>query len=535
MPEALSEVDRVRVLISDEVDESCVEIFQAGGCQTDYVPGMSADELLRRIGDYEVLIVRSRTRVTAAVLEASARLRIVGRAGAGVDNIDVGAATRRGVIVMNTPGGNTIATAEHTVALMLAMARNIPQAQESLRAGKWERNAFVGTELQGKVLGILGFGKVGSVVAARCSAFGMRILAYDPVQSPGIASHSGVELVGLEELLRQSDIISVHTPLTDETRGLLRRETFGLCKDGVRIINCARGGIVNEQALLEALESGKVAGAALDVFEEEPPRDRKLIGHPHVVSTPHLGASTEEAQEKVAAQIAGQVVAALQGKGADGAVNASIIRMAMRDEIRPYITLAECMGKILAQISDGPITALHVSHTGELPMEALHALSAAAVKGILGSVLSEPVNIVNAPLIARERGITVQVRHGGEGEESAQGFEVEVRSGSTSRKISGAVFAGDDIRITGMDGFRLEIKPEGHLLFYSNPDRPGMLASVSRLLAEANVNIAGLSLGRSAVGKKALTIISTDDPIPRDVLDKLSTVDGVADVKLVSL
>lgn len=525
----------MRALIADAVDPQCARILAAAGLDVDDAPGLPAGELKRRIAGAGVLIVRSQTMVTAELLEAAKDLRVVGRAGAGVDNIDVSAATRRGVVVLNTPGGNTISTAEHTMSMMLALARNIPEAHRSVKSGAWDRKAFVGTEMQGKCLGILGLGKVGAEVAKRAAAFGMKILAYDPAQSPESAARVGAALVDLGTLAGESDILTVHSPLLPETRGLIGKDLLAKCRRGVRIINCARGGIVDERALLDALNSGHVAGAALDVFEHEPPGISELVRHPNVVVTPHLGASTEEAQEKVAVQIARQVVDLLQGREVAGSVNAEVLRLSMKAELRPWLELAEKLGQMLAQMNEGTIRSVSVTACGDLLADALPALGAAVVKGILRRMLDEPVNELNAPVIARERGISVNTHQRSVDETYSQVISAGCRSERRLTTFSGTVFGSSDIRLIGLDEYRCEIRPEGHLLLYLNIDRPGMLARVSDILARAGINIGGLSLGRLDRGSQALTIIAVDSPVAPGQLREIASVEGVSDVKTVSL
>jgi D-3-phosphoglycerate dehydrogenase / 2-oxoglutarate reductase len=525
----------VTILITDNVDRQCIGILEGEGFRVEYHPGLPQGEILKLVAAADGLIVRSQTDVSAGVLEAGTNLKVVGRAGSGVDNIDVAAATRRGIIVMNTPGGNTISTAEHTVSMMLALARNIPQAHQSLRSGKWERSAFVGTELYGKTLGVVGLGKVGSEVSKRASAFGMKVVAYDPAQSAEMAGKANAQLVGLHDLLRQSDFITLHSPLIAETKGLIGPESLSICKYGVRIINCARGGIVDEAALLKALDEGIVAGAALDVFEHEPPVNSKLIQHPKVVVTPHLAASTGEAQEKVAIQIARQVADLLLGRGVSGSVNADSVSLGLKDELRPFLLLGEKLGRLVAQLKDGKLKSVTVSASGDPLREFLPALSAAVLKGVFERVLAEPVNYLNAPVIARERGIGVQLLQAEDQPLYAQVLSVRYRTEKESRTCSGTVFGDKDLRIVGIDGFRFEMKPDGHLILYSNIDRPGMLASVSSVLAKAALNIGGLSLGRFESGSKALTVVSIDTPAPDDVLREIALLDGVSDVKMITL
>lgn len=525
----------MKILISDRVGHRCVDILTGEGFTVDVKPELSPDQLKSVIGNYEALIVRSRTRVTADVLRCADRLKVVGRAGAGVDNIDVETATRRGIIVMNTPGGNTISTAEHTISLLLALTRNIPQANTSLKNGAWDRKKFLGAELFGKTIGIIGIGKVGREVAQRCLSFGMVVVGYDPVLSTEVALKLGIELVDMEDVLRRSDFITVHTPLNEETRNLLNEETLGKCKKGVRIINCARGGIVDEEALLKAIESGHVAGAALDVFAEEPPTNHRLIRHDRLVVTPHLGASTEEAQEKVAILIAEQLADVLKGRGFTGVVNAVSIQQAMKEEIRPYVTLAEKLGSLVAQLMQGKLRSLTVATCGDLLHQAAEILSAATLKGVLGHVLSEPVNYVNSPMLARDMGLNVSEKKERDGGNYTHLLTVEYETDRERRKFSGTVYGSSTIRLVDIDGFHFEVRPEGYLLFYSNIDRPGMLASVGSFLARANINIAGVALGRSAVGERALTVMNVDSDIPDSVIGQISSIEGVSEAKLVQV
>lgn len=526
---------KLKVLITDSVDEQCVEILKSQGIVVDYRPGLAVGDIKEAIVDASALIVRSQTTVSAEILAAGKNLKVVGRAGAGVDNIDVDAATRLGIIVMNTPGGNTISTAEHTMSMMMALARNIPHAHQSLVNGKWERKKFTGTELHSKTLGIVGLGRVGMEVAKRAQAFEMSIIAYDPLISTESASKLGIELVDLTTIYRRSDFITLHSPLTDETKYLLNGETLKQCKSGVRIINCARGGIVDEAALLVALESGHVAGAALDVFETEPPTNIRLLNHPSVVVTPHLAASTDEAQEKVALQIAQQIVDALTVGTVVGSVNADIIQMAQREDLRPYLLLGEKLGALIGQLKIGNLRRLEVSTGGEKLRGSIRALSAAVLKGLLDRAQFESVNYLNAPILARERGIGVDLTEREDHKAYTHVLGVRYETDLECREIDGAVFGSGDIRIVRIDQFRLEMKPEGHLLFYTNIDRPGMLSSVSTVLANRGINIAQLTLGRLEMGKETLTVVSTDTAVPDAVLEEVSAINGVSAARRIHL
>jgi D-3-phosphoglycerate dehydrogenase len=524
-----------RVLISDSVDRACVDVLRDEQCDVQNSPGISLEELKHQIIGFDALIVRSGTRVTAEVIEAGSRLKIIGRAGTGVDNIDVGAATRRGILVLNTPGGNTVSAAEHTVSLLLCLARKIPQAHGSLIGGSWERKQFVGTEVHGKTLGVIGLGKIGRGVAARCRGLGMIVIGFDPVLSPAAASREGIEPVDLREIYRRSDFITVHTPLTGETRGLINAVTLSSCKRGVRVINCARGGIVDEAALLDALESGQAGGAALDVFEEEPPIANPLFGHPRVVVTPHLGASTEEAQEKVAIQIGHAVADALRGRSFTGVVNSSVMYMTLNEEVRPFLLLAERLGSLAAQLATGKLRAVTVGAAGDVPESSLELIKAGVLKGILSRTSTDPVNFISAPVLAAEKGLAVSEERGEAGGNYTNALRVRYETEGKPRELEGSVVGRSQIRLTMMDGYRFEVEPEGHLIIYSNVDKPGILARVGGILARYEVNIAGVSLGRSEEGGIALTLMNLDSGIPEEAMAELSGVEEATELKLVKL
>jgi D-3-phosphoglycerate dehydrogenase len=525
-----------KIIITDAVDKKCAAILEAAGYKVSYQPGISRESLKSEIENYNCIIVRSETKVDAELISFMKNMELIGRAGTGVDNIDVDAATRKGIIVMNTPGGNTISTAEHTMALMVSMFRNIPQANQSLRSGKWDRKTFKGTELYGKTIGIIGLGKIGKEVAVRSKAFGMNVISYDPVIAEDVASKIGVSLVGLNKLFESSDVISVHVPLTVETENLISQKTLAKCKNGVRIINCARGGIVNEEALLEALDSGKVSSAALDVYQSEPPDlSGKLIQHPRIVATPHLGASTDEAQEKVAVQIAEQIVELFQKKSARGIVNASAIESEVKTELNPYVRLAENIGILHSQLIKGQLKQININFSGKLLHPAAALLSTAVIKGFLSRKLTEAVNLINAPMLASEMGIVLNETKTAANSSYTNLISVEFETDKEKRALAGTVFGNNEIRIVSIDSFHIELKPEGNMLFYSNIDKPGMLATVGKILAEANINIAGLSLGRLEEGKEALTIINTDSEINKKVINEISSINGVHDVLSVKI
>ena len=525
----------MRILISDALGRACVDILAGEGFDVVDAPGMPADRLLNEIDGFDGLVVRSATRVTGAVIERGRTLKVIGRAGTGVDNIDVDAATRRGVLVMNTPGGNTISTAEHSVSMLLALARNIPQAHLSVTRGEWEKKKFVGAEVYAKTAGVIGLGKVGREVALRLSAFGMTVLGYDPLLGPGGLEKLPVEVVSLDDLFRRSDFITVHTPLTAETRGLLNDRTIARCKKGVRLINCARGGIIDEAALLKALESGQVAGAALDVFVAEPPAGNPLLAHPRVIATPHLGASTEEAQDKVAVQIAEQIADALKGRGFSGVVNSSAVQYSMRADVRPSLRLAELMGRFVGQMIGGPLAPFAWSASGSVAAEQSEVLKAGFLTGLLSPLLSGPVNLISAPLLARERGVVLNEHADTEGDRFDHLLRVRYSAGGTTHEVAGAVFGTDTVRFVGLDGFRFDVRPEGTLLVYRNVDRPGILARVGSILAAHGVNIAGVALGRAAMGGNALTVMNIDGDIPEQALQELRALEAVTDLRVVAL
>ncbi len=525
-----------RIIITDAVDKKCVKILEDAGFEVTYTPGMPKEEIKKVIKDYSGLIVRSDTKVTPDIIDLMDNMEVIGRAGAGVDNINLEAATRKGIIVMNTPGGNTVSTAEHTMALMLSMCRNIAQANQSLRNGKWDRKKYKGTELQGKTLGIIGLGKIGREVALRSKAFGMSVIGYDPVLSEEVAAKLGISLVNLNAIFAQSDIITVHVPLNEETKNMLSDETLSKCKDGVKIINCARGGIVDEAALIKALDSGKVSGAAFDVYVSEPPDfSGPFIQHPKVVTTPHLGASTEEAQEKVAVQIAEQIVDMFNLKGIKGAVNAAAVTGDGNKELAPYVKLGENLGALHSLLIKGQLKKININYSGELLHNYTTLLSTAILKGFLSKRMTGEVNLINAPFLAKEMGIIVNETKTGANLEYTNLMTVEFVTDSEHRSLAGTVFGNSEIRVVDVDKFHIELKPEGNLLFYSNIDRPGMLANVGRILADANINIAGLSLGRTEMGKEALTVINVDSEINKEVLKSISGINGITKVYTVKI
>lgn len=527
----------MRVLITDNLSPVAVEMLEAAGHTADIQTGKSLEELRALAPGAQGWLVRSGTQLTADLIEAAPDLRVIGRAGVGVDNVDLEAATRRGILVLNAPDGNTLSTAEHTCAMLLALARRIPQAHASLQAGKWDRKQFTGAELEGKTLAVVGVGKIGRAVAERMQAFGMQVIGFDPVLAPEAAERLGIELVDLEAVYARADVITVHTPLNDATRGLLNRDTLARCKDGVRIVNCARGGIVDEQALLEALESGKVAGAALDVFSEEPPGPalEPLLRHPNVVVTPHIAASTDEAQEKVAVQVTEALTEALAGRAVSSAVNAGAVGAAAQPEVQPYLALADRLGQVAAQMTDGPLRRIVVRSSGDVAGRYADVLTVAALRGVLARWSAEPVNLINAPVLAREQGLQVEESRLSEAEDFRNLVEVRVEGASGTRTVRGTVLGENDLRLVAVDDFRFEVRLEGRLLLYRNADRPGMLAAVGAVLAHTGINIGGLALGRTGPGEVALSAYTVDDPVPQQVLGQIAAIEGVEDVRLVNL
>ncbi len=514
-----------KVLISDKMDPNAARIFEERGCDVDVKPGMTPDELKAVIGEYDGLAIRSATKVTADILEAATNLKVIGRAGIGVDNVDIPAASARGVVVMNTPFGNSITTAEHAIALMFALARDLPEANASTQAGKWEKNRFMGVEVTGKTLGLIGAGNIGSIVASRAIGLKMKVLAYDPFLTPERAVEIGVEKADLDTLLARADFITLHTPLTDQTRNILSKENLAKTKKGVRIINCARGGLVDEAALKEALDSGHVAGAALDVFVSEPAKESPLFGTPNFICTPHLGASTTEAQVNVALQVAEQMSDYLVSGGVTNALNMPSLSAEEAPKLRPYMALAEKLGSLIGQLAHG-----------ELPMISVEAKGAAAQlnqKPITGAVLSglmkrfsSSVNMVNAPFLAKERGIEVrEIRNETEGPYHTL-VRVSVTTSQGERSVAGTLF-GSVPRLVEIFGIGIEADLAGDMMYIVNEDAPGFIGRIGSLLGQAGINIGTFHLGRREAGGQAVLLLSVDQPIPANVLAEAEKLPGV--------
>src|SRR5262245_43496902 len=526
-----------RVLLTDSLGPEGLEKLRGQPeLEIDARPGIKPDELLAAIRGAHGLIIRSGAKVTADVLGHADKLRVIGRAGIGVDNVDVEAATKRGIVVMNTPGGSNVTTAEHAITMLLALARNVPQAAASVRAGRWERSRWLGTEVCNKVLGVIGLGNIGAIVAERALGLRMKVIAFDPFVTLETAARLRVELVSLDELHAGADFITIHTPLTPETRGLIGRETIARMKRGVRIINCARGGIVDEAALADAIRAGHVAGAALDVFAEEPPpKDDPLVQLEQVICTPHLGASTGEAQVNVAIAIAQQVADFLCRGIIQNAVNVPSLSPEVLQVLRPYLLLAEKLGTLQAQLITEAPQEVTVQASGEVAERDVRSLTAAVLRGLLGQLLEASVNFVNAPAIARERGIKVIESRAPQMSDYVNALAVQVRTASRTLGVEGAVFGAGTVRLTKIDGFRMEAVPEGYVLMLHNRDVPGVVGKVGTLLGESEINIAGIELGRERVWGMALSLIHVDGAVPDAVLERLRTLPQIVSAQLLRL
>jgi D-3-phosphoglycerate dehydrogenase len=511
-----------KVLIADKLSPAAVAIFKERGVEADVKTGLSKEELLKIVDQYDGIAIRSASKITADVLKAATKLKVVGRAGIGVDNVDIPAATAAGVIVMNTPFGNSITTAEHAISLMLALARELPAANASTQAGKWEKNRFMGVEITGKVLGLIGAGNIGSIVADRAKGLKMRVIAYDPYLSAERAEDLGVEKVELNDLLARADFITLHVPMTPETKNILSAEAIAKTKKGVRIINCARGGLIDEKALKAALDSGQVAGAALDVFETEPAKENILFGNEKVVATPHLGASTTEAQENVALQVAEQISDYLLTGAITNALNMPSISASEAQKVGPWIQLASKLGAFAGQLTDSSLTSVEIVYEGIAGQLNTRALSQAALAGLLNPILSG-VNMVNAPVIAKERGIKVsETRRDQQGiYEGYIRITVTLGSGST-RRVAGTVFSDGRPRLIQVKDINLEAEFAPHMLYVVNEDKPGFIGKFGTVLGDAKVNIANFTLGRSAPGQDAIALIEVDGAVPDAVVQQLT-------------
>ena len=525
-----------KVLVSDLLSQQGLDVLTANDdYEVDVTLNLSHEELLERIAAYDALLIRSATKVTKDVIDAATQLKVIGRAGVGVDNIDVQAATRNGVLVVNTPTGNTIAAAEHTVAMLLALARNIVPAGISLRSRNWQRNDFIGVELYGKVFGTVGLGRIGREVARRAQAFEMQVIAYDPYISANAAERIGIRLVDRETLFRESDYISVHTHLNAETYHSIGELEFALMKPSCRLINCARGGIIDEDALYQALKTGQLAGAALDVFENEPATDTPLLDLENLLAIPHLGASTSEAQEHVAVEIAQQVINALRGQPVSNAVNQPKIDPRTLDILGPYLELAEKIGSFHAQIVEGQIAAIKIHYSGALfQKEDVTPVTVAAQKGLLAPVLAN-VNYVNAPFLIKQRGISVTETKSEMEADFANSIAVTIVTDKGESVIEGTAFGRKDIRIVRIDQLHINVRPTGYILLIYNSDQPGMIGLMGTILGEHDINIADMTVGRSRLWELAVTLINVDSPVPRNVLQTIAAQKKIDFVKQVFL
>ena len=527
---------KVKIFVADDVNESGLEPLRAAGFMVEKKTRLAPDDLREAVRDCDGLVVRSETKVTADLMDAAGRVRAIGRGGVGVDNIDVGAATARGIVVMNAPDGNTITTAEHTIALLVALARRVPQGNASLKAGRWERKRFIGVELQGKTLGIIGLGRIGRVVASRARAFGMHIIAYDPFVAPEQARDLELEIAPLDDLFSRADFLTVHTPLTAETRGIVGARAFARMKPGMRIINCARGGLVDERALYEAIKAGTVAGAALDVFEEEPPPpDHPLLALDEVIVTPHLGASTREAQEGVAVTVAEQMRDYLLTGALRGAVNVPALGAQELNTLQPYIVLAESLGRFHGQLVDEAVREVRLEYAGEIAAMDAAPVTRAFLAGLLRNV-SARVNLVNAFLIAEERGINVTSSYTEAGNDLAPAIRTRVLTSSGEQTVAGTLFShGSDGRITEINGFHIEAIPHGHMLVMRNRDVPGVIGHVGTILGERGVNISRFHLGRRERGGEAMAVIEIDMPLNNEALEQLRSFPHVISARPIEL
>jgi D-3-phosphoglycerate dehydrogenase len=521
-----------KVLISDALSPAAVAIFKNRGIEVDFQPnlGKDKDKLAETINGFDGLAIRSATKVTAKMLEKANSLKVIGRAGIGVDNVDIPAATARGIIVMNTPFGNSITTAEHAITLMLSLARQIPEADASTRAGKWEKNKFLGTEIFSKTLGIIGCGNIGSIVADRAIGLKMKVIAYDPYLSADRAVRLGVEKVELDELWRRADIITLHTPLTDSTRSIINAKTLGLMKKGVRLVNCARGELIDEAALCDALKSSHVAGAALDVFREEPATQSCLFSLPNVVCTPHLGASTMEAQENVALQVAEQMADYLLRGAISNAVNFPSISAEEAPKLKPFIALAEKLGSFAGQLTETGVQRVQIVYEGGVAQMNTKALTSAAIAGLLRPMLQD-VNVVSAPIVAKDRGIVVEeTRREAEGDYESL-ITVTVVTDQQSRHVSGTVFADGRPRIVNIKGIRMDAEFGPSMIYITNLDKPGFIGKFSSTLGDAGINIATFHVGRETAGGSAIALIEIDGELPPDVLNKVRALPQVQQAK----
>jgi len=515
-----------KVLISDKMDPNAARIFTEMGCDVDVITGETPEQLIARIDEYDGLAIRSSTKVTKEIIDAATRLKVIGRAGIGVDNVDIPYASSKGVVVMNTPFGNSITTAEHAIAMMFALARQIPEANAQTQAGLWPKNGFMGVEVTGKTLGLIGAGNIGSIVAARAIGLRMKVVAFDPFLSPERAVEMGVEKVELDDLLARADFITLHTPLTDQTRNILSKENLAKTKKGVRIVNCARGGLIDEAALKEAMDAGQVAGAALDVFQTEPAKDSPLFGTPNFICTPHLGASTTEAQVNVALQVAEQMADFLVNGGVTNALNMPSLSAEEAPKLKPYMALAEKLGSLVGQLTTGAIPRISIHTEGAAGELNARPIVAAVLAGFLRTQ-SDSVNMVNAPFLAKERGIEVrEVKSEKEGDYHTL-IRVSVKTADGERSVAGTLFSNSEPRLVEMFGIKVEAELAGPMMYIVNEDAPGFIGRIGTLLGENAINIGTFNLGRHSAGGEAVLLLSVDSPVPASVIEQARKLPGV--------
>ena len=519
-----------RVLISDQMDPKAEQIFRERGCDVDVITGKTPEELKAIIGQYDGLAIRSSTKVTKEILDAATNLKVIGRAGIGVDNVDIPAASVKGIVVMNTPFGNSITTAEHAIALMFALARQLPEADASTQAGKWEKNRFMGVEVTGKTLGLIGAGNIGSIVASRALGLRMKVVAYDPFLTPERAVEMGVEKADLDTLLAKADFITLHTPLTNETRNILSAENLAKTKQGVRIINCARGGLVDEEALKAGLDSGHIGGAALDVFVTEPAKTSPLFGTPNFISTPHLGASTDEAQVNVAIQVAEQLSDYLISGGVTNALNMPSLSAEEAPKLKPYMALAEELGSLVGQLTTSAVARISIHTEGAAAELNAKPIVAAVLAGFL-RVQSDAVNMVNAPFLAKERGLEVREVKTEKAGDYHTLIRVSVKTDSGERSVAGTLFGNAQPRLVELMGIKVEAELAGNMMYIVNEDAPGFIGRIGTLLGENGINIGTFNLGRRETGGEAVLLLSVDSPVANTVLEAARKLPGVKTVK----
>jgi D-3-phosphoglycerate dehydrogenase / 2-oxoglutarate reductase len=526
-----------KVLVCDDLAEEGLKLFrEQKNFETVVKVKQPLEELKKLIADADACVVRSGTQITAEVIGAAKKLKVIGRAGVGLDNVDLEAASKRGIVVINTPGGNTISAAELAFCLLMSLARNIPEASNSTKRGEWERKKFTGVELDGKTLGVLGLGRIGGEVAKRAQAFRMRVIAYDPFLRADRAQAIGVEAMSLEEVLKNSDFITLHLPLTAENKNMIGEKQFGIMKKGVRIVNCARGGLIDEKALAKAIQAGQVAGAGLDVFEQEPPpKDHELFKLPQIIVTPHQGASTEEAQVAVAVDVAQSIIDYLAGRGSKNAVNIPFVDPEVLEQIKPYLFLGEKMGLFAAQLLEGQLMQVDIHYSGQAAECETTPISVSILKGLLTPILAESVNYVNASVLAKERGIKVTESKSSTAAHYANLVQLDIRTDKKTTRVAGTVISREDTRIVMIDNYDVEVMPDGFILMISNNDVPGIVGQLGTLLGQNNVNIAGMTLGRDVPGGQARAIFKIDSEISEAAMKQIRQSKNILDVKLIRL